>query len=222
MISNLKENTDNVAKLESRIQLLSIIGEIEGHETLGERAKTTKYEQILPRLAMIEDDERVEGLLILLNTVGGDVEAGLAIAEMIASLSKPTVSLVLGGGHSIGVPLAVSSDYSFIVPSATMVIHPVRTNGMFIGVMQTYRNMEKTQDRITGFIAEHSHISQKRVEELMLDTSLLVKDVGTMLDGRDAVKEGLIDQVGGIHEALEKLYELMNQRKEEMNKSGSE
>ncbi|MDY2595489.1 MAG: ClpP family protease [Oliverpabstia sp.] len=219
MISNLKENTDNVAKLESRIQLLSIIGEIEGHETLGERAKTTKYEQILPRLAMIEDDERVEGLLILLNTVGGDVEAGLAIAEMIASLSKPTVSLVLGGGHSIGVPLAVSSDYSFIVPSATMVIHPVRTNGMFIGVMQTYRNMEKTQDRITGFIAEHSHISQQRVEELMLDTSLLVKDVGTMLDGRDAVKEGLIDQVGGIHEALEKLYELMDQRKEDMNKS---
>lgn len=219
MISNLKENTDNVAKLESRIQLLSIIGEIEGHETLGERAKTTKYEQILPRLAMIEDDERVEGLLILLNTVGGDVEAGLAIAEMIASLSKPTVSLVLGGGHSIGVPLAVSSDYSFIVPSATMVIHPVRTNGMFIGVMQTYRNMEKTQDRITGFIAEHSHISQERVEELMLDTSLLVKDVGTMLDGRDAVKEGLIDQVGGIHEALEKLYELMDQRKDEMNKS---
>ena len=219
MISNLKENTDNVAKLESRIQLLSIIGEIEGHETLGERAKTTKYEQILPRLAMIEDDERVEGLLILLNTVGGDVEAGLAIAEMIASLSKPTVSLVLGGGHSIGVPLAVSSDYSFIVPSATMVIHPVRTNGMFIGVMQTYRNMEKTQDRITGFIAEHSHISQERVEELMLDTSLLVKDVGTMLDGRDAVKEGLIDQVGGIHEALEKLYELMDKRKEDMNKS---
>ena len=219
MISNLKENTDNIAKLESRIQLLSIIGEIEGHETLGERAKTTKYEQILPRLAMIEDDERVEGLLILLNTVGGDVEAGLAIAEMIASLSKPTVSLVLGGGHSIGVPLAVSSDYSFIVPSATMVIHPVRTNGMFIGVMQTYRNMEKTQDRITGFIADHSHISQARVEELMLDTSLLVKDVGTMLDGRDAVKEGLIDQVGGIHEALEKLYELMDQRKEEMNKS---
>ena len=219
MISNLKENTDNVAKLESRIQLLSIIGEIEGHETLGERAKTTKYEQILPRLAMIEDDERVEGLLILLNTVGGDVEAGLAIAEMIASLSKPTVSLVLGGGHSIGVPLAVAADYSFIVPSATMVIHPVRTNGMFIGVMQTYRNMEKTQDRITGFIAEHSHISQQRVEELMLDTSLLVKDVGTMLDGRDAVKEGLIDQVGGIHEALEKLYELMDQRKEDMNKS---
>ncbi|MGN1141258.1 MAG: ClpP family protease [Oliverpabstia sp.] len=211
---DMKENTDNVAKLENRIQLLSIIGEVEGHETLGERAKTTKYEQILPRLAMVEDDDSVDGLLILLNTVGGDVEAGLAIAEMIASLSKPTVSLVLGGGHSIGVPLAVSSDYSFIVPSATMVIHPVRTNGMFIGVMQTYRNMEKTQDRITAFIANHSHITQDRVEELMLDTSLLVKDVGTMLDGREAVKEGLIDQVGGISEALSKLYELIREKKD--------
>lgn len=211
---DMKENTDNIAKLENRIQLLSIIGEVEGHETLGERAKTTKYEQILPRLAMVEDDDSVDGLLILLNTVGGDVEAGLAIAEMIASLSKPTVSLVLGGGHSIGVPLAVSSDYSFIVPSATMVIHPVRTNGMFIGVMQTYRNMEKTQDRITAFIADHSHITQQRVEELMLDTSLLVKDVGTMLDGREAVKEGLIDQVGGISEALDKLYELIREKKE--------
>lgn len=210
---DMKENTDNVAKLENRIQLLSIIGEVEGHEALGERSKTTKYEQILPRLAMMEGDDSVEGLLILLNTVGGDVEAGLAIAEMIASLSKPTVSLVLGGGHSIGVPLAVSSDYSFIVPSATMVIHPVRTNGMFIGVMQTYRNMEKTQDRITGFIAEHSHITQERVEQLMLDTSLLVKDVGTMLDGKEAVQEGLIDQVGGIKEALQKLYEMIDEEK---------
>ena len=209
---NLNEKTDNVDQLDSRIQLLSIIGEVEGHEALGERTKATKYEQILPRLAMIEEDERVEGLLILLNTVGGDVEAGLAIAEMIASLSKPTVSLVLGGGHSIGVPLAVSSDYSFIVPSATMVIHPVRTNGMFIGVVQTYRNMEKTQDRITGFIAEHSHITQERLEELMLDTSLLVKDVGTMLDGTEAVKEGLIDEVGGIKEALDKLHRLMRER----------
>lgn len=209
---NLNEKTDNVDQLESRIQLLSIIGEVEGHEALGERTKATKYEQILPRLAMIEEDEKVEGLLILLNTVGGDVEAGLAIAEMIASLSKPTVSLVLGGGHSIGVPLAVSSDYSFIVPSATMVIHPVRTNGMFIGVVQTYRNMEKTQDRITGFIAEHSHISQERLEELMLDTSLLVKDVGTMLDGTEAVKEGLIDEVGGIKEALDKLHRLMGKK----------
>lgn len=158
---------------------------------------------------MIEDSREIEGLLILLNTVGGDVEAGLAIAEMIASLSKPTVSLVLGGGHSIGVPLAVSADYSFIVPSATMVIHPVRSNGMFIGVMQTYRNMEKIQDRITGFVAGHSHMPQKRMEELMLDTSQLVKDVGTMLEGEEAVKEGLIDATGGIKEALEMLYHLI-------------
>lgn len=212
---NDKEKMENVAKLESRIDLLSIIGEVEGHEMLGERTKTTRYEHILPRLAKVEDDDQIEGLLILLNTVGGDVEAGLAIAEMIASLSKPTVSLVLGGGHSIGVPLAVSSDYSFIVPSATMVIHPVRTSGTFIGVMQSYRNMEKTQDRITGFIAAHSRISQERIEELMLDTSLLVKDVGTMLDGREAVKEGVIDEVGGIREALAKLHELIDHAKEQ-------
>ena len=192
-----------------RIQLLSIIGEVEGHECLPNNSKTTKYEHILPKLAMIEDSREIEGLLILLNTVGGDVEAGLAIAEMIASLSKPTVSLVLGGGHSIGVPLAVSADYSFIVPSATMVIHPVRSNGMFIGVMQTYRNMEKIQDRITGFVAGHSHMPQKRMEELMLDTSQLVKDVGTMLEGEEAVKEGLIDATGGIKEALEMFYHLI-------------
>ena len=139
------------------------------------------------------------------------MEAGLAIAEMIASLSKPTVSLVLGGGHSIGVPLAVSADYTFIVPSATMMVHPVRSNGMFIGVVQSYRNMEKTQDRITGFVSEHSHITQERLEELMLDTSQLVKDVGTMLEGEEAVKEGLIDEVGGISQALEKLYALIEE-----------
>ena len=191
--------SENISELKGKIYLLSITGEVEGHEALGDRAKTTKYEHILPRLAMVEDDERVEGLLVLLNTVGGDVEAGLAIAEMIASLSKPSVSLVLGGGHSIGVPLAVSADYSFIVPSATMVIHPVRSN-------------EKTQDRITGFIEQHSHITRERIEELMLDTSTLVKDVGTMLDGDDAVHEGIIDEVGGISQALAKLYELMGGR----------
>ena len=176
-----------------KVELLTIIGEVEGHESAPSHSKTTKYEHVLPKLAIIEDDEEIEGLLILLNTVGGDVEAGLAIAEMIASLSIPTVSLVLGGGHSIGVPMAVSADYSFAVPSATMVIHPVRSNGMFIGVAQTYRNMEKIQDRITTFISEHSRASQKRLEELMLDTSQLVKDVGTMLEGKEAVKEGLID-----------------------------
>lgn len=195
------------------IQLLTIIGEVEGHECLPNNSKTTKYEHILPKLAVIEDSTETDGLLILLNTVGGDVEAGLAIAEMIASLSKPTVSLVLGGGHSIGVPMAVSADYSFIVPSATMVIHPVRSSGMFIGVMQTYRNMEKIQDRITRFIADHSKMKQERIEELMLDTSQLVKDVGTMLEGEKAVREGLIDETGGIKEAMEKLYELIEKRK---------
>ena len=195
------------------IQPLTIIGEVEGHECLPNNSKTTKYEHILPKLAVIEDSTETDGLLILLNTVGGDVEAGLAIAEMIASLSKPTVSLVLGGGHSIGVPMAVSADYSFIVPSATMVIHPVRSSGMFIGVMQTYRNMEKIQDRITRFIADHSKMKQERIEELMLDTSQLVKDVGTMLEGEEAVGEGLIDETGGIKEAMEKLYELIEKRK---------
>ena len=195
------------------IQLLSVIGEVEGHECLPNNSKTNKYEHVLPKLAMIEDSREIDGLLILLNTVGGDVEAGLAIAEMIASLSKPTVSLVLGGGHSIGVPLAVSADYSFIVPSATMVVHPVRSNGMFIGVMQSYRNMEKIQDRITGFVSSHSHMSKERMEELMLDTSQLVKDVGTMLEGREAVEEGLIDETGGIQEAMKKLYELIESQK---------
>ena len=195
-----------------KVELLTIIGEVEGHESAPSHSKTTKYEHVLPKLAIIEDDEEIEGLLILLNTVGGDVEAGLAIAEMIASLSIPTVSLVLGGGQSIGVPMAVSADYSFVVPSATMVIHPVRSSGMFIGVAQTYRNMEKIQDRITTFISEHSRASQERLEELMLDTTQLVKDVGTMLEGKEAVQEGLIDEVGGIKEALAKLYEMIEKK----------
>ena len=199
-------------KRKHRIELLTIIGEVEGHDSAPSQSKTTKYEHVLPKLALIEDDEDVDGLLILLNTVGGDVEAGLAIAEMIASLSIPTVSLVLGGGHSIGVPMAVSADYSFIVPSATMVIHPVRSNGMFIGVAQTYRNMEKIQDRITTFVSKHSQTSQRRLEELMLDTTQLVKDVGTMLEGAETVAEGLIDQVGGIRDALDKLYQLIEQK----------
>lgn len=205
---------ENIVSMQNNIFLLSIIGEVEGHEALGERSKATRYEHILPNLAKAEDDKNIEGVLILLNTVGGDVEAGLAIAEMIASMSKPTVSLVLGGGHSIGVPLAVSSDYSFIVPSGTMVIHPVRQNGMFIGVAQSYRNMTKTQDRIIEFIARHSQISKERLEELMLDTTMLVKDVGSMLDGREAVREGLINEVGGIAQALERLYIMMNDEKE--------
>ena len=200
-----------------RVELLTIIGEVEGHESAPSQSKTTKYEHVLPKLALVEDDEEIEGLLVLLNTVGGDVEAGLAIGEMIACLSIPTVSLVLGGGHSIGVPMAVSADYSFVVPSATMVIHPVRSNGTFIGVAQTYRNMEKIQDRITAFIAGHSRITQKRLEELMLDTTQLVKDVGTMLEGKEAVEEGLIDEVGGIREALKKLHSMIEDKKRDKN-----
>lgn len=195
------------------IQLLTIIGEIEGHEAVSGNTKATKYEHLLPRLAEAEEDEKVEGLLILLNTLGGDVEAGLAIAEMIASLSKPTVSLVLGGSHSIGGPLAVSADYSFIVPSGTMIVHPVRSTGMFIGVIQSYRNMERTQDRIARFIAEHSRITQERLLELMLDSTQLVKDVGTMLEGEDAVREGIIDEVGGISQAFAKLHEMIEKRR---------
>ena len=195
------------------IQLLTIIGEIEGHEAVSGNTKATKYEHLLPRLAEAEEDEDTEGILILLNTLGGDVEAGLAIAEMIASLSKPTVSLVLGGSHSIGGPLAVSADYSFIVPTGTMIVHPVRSTGMFIGVIQSYRNMERTQDRIARFIAEHSKISQERLLELMLDSTQLVKDVGTMLEGKEAVEEGLIDEVGGISQALAKLKELIDVRR---------
>lgn len=172
------------------IQLLTIIGEIEGHEAVSGNTKATKYEHLLPKLAEVEDNEEIEGLLILLNTLGGDVEAGLAIAEMIASLSKPTVSLVLGGSHSIGGPLAVSADYSFIVPSGTMIIHPVRSNGMFIGVIQSYRNMERTQDRIIRFLAGHSHMTQERIEELMLDSTQLVKDVGTLFRRRRGRKRG--------------------------------
>lgn len=202
------KETGEVA-LSHRIHLLSVIGEIEGHECLPGNSKTTKYEHVLPKLAAIEDSAEIDGLLILLNTVGGDVEAGLAIAEMIASLSKPTVSLVLGGSHSIGVPIAVSTDYSFIVKTGTMVIHPVRMNGLVIGAPQTYDYFKQMQDRILGFISGHSRASRERLEELMLDTGILTKDLGTILVGEDAVREGLINETGGISEALHKLYELI-------------
>lgn len=211
--------TLDLAKKSGRygVQLLTIIGEIEGHEAVSGSTKATKYEHILPRLAEMEEDPETEGILILLNTLGGDVEAGLAIAEMIASLSKPTVSLVLGGSHSIGGPLAVSADYSFIVPTGTMIVHPVRSTGMFIGVIQSYRNMERTQDRIARFIAGHSKISQERLVELMLDSTQLVKDVGTMLEGEDAVREGLIDEVGGISQALGRLHDMIRERRKNTN-----
>lgn len=196
-----------------KIYLLSIIGEIEGHEAASEQTKTTKYEHVLPMLAAVEDSSDIDGVLIILNTVGGDVEAGLAIAEMIASLSKPTVSLVLGGSHSIGVPLAVASDYSLIVPSGTMIVHPVRMTGMMIGVAQTYEYFERIQERILNFIVTNASIKKERLKALMLDTSKLAKDVGTVLDGREAVDEGLIDAVGGIKEALKKLNEMISENK---------
>ena len=197
----------------SKIHLITIIGEIEGHDVLGSNSKTTKYEHILPQLAAIEDSKEIEGVLILLNTMGGDVEAGLAIAEMIASLSKPTVSLVLGGSHSIGVPIAVSAAYSFIVPTGTMVIHPVRMNGMVIGVPQTFDYFRQIQNRITGFVCGHCNISQKRFEELMMETAVLTKDVGTILVGEEAVAEGIINSTGGIREAMKKLHEMIEKEK---------
>ncbi|MGN1147412.1 MAG: ClpP family protease [Lachnospiraceae bacterium] len=198
-------------KEKQNIHLITIIGEVEGHDNLSGAAKTTKYEHILPQLAAIEDTEEIRGVMVLLNTVGGDVEAGLAIAEMLSSLSKPTVSLVLGGSHSIGVPIAVSTNYSYIVPTGTMVIHPVRLNGMVIGVPQTFDYFKMIQDRITGFVCSHCDINKQRLEELMMETGVLTKDVGTILVGQEAVNEGIIDEVGGIREAMHKLHELIGQ-----------
>ena len=206
----LNNNREN-----NRISLLTIIGEIEGHDCLPATTKTTKYEHVLPKLAEMEDNRDTEGILLLLNTVGGDAESGLAIAEMIASISKPTVSLVLGGSHSIGVPIAVSTDYSFIVHTGTMVIHPVRMNGTVIGAPQTYDYFKQMQDRILGFVAGHSRASRERLEKLMLDTGILTKDLGTILVGEDAVREGLINEVGGISDALRRLYTMIAARKAE-------
>ena len=190
------------------IYLLSIIGEIEGHECLPANSKTTKYEHVLPRLASLEDDSSVDGVLLLLNTVGGDVESGLAMAEMIASISKPTVSLVLGGSHSIGVPLAVSTDYSMIMPTGTMVIHPVRMSGTVIGAQPTYDYFKQMQDRIIGFISAHCNATKERLEEMML-----TKDLGTILVGKQAVEEHLINETGGIEQAFLKLHELIDYQK---------
>ena len=202
---------DENGKLEN-IHLISIIGEIEGHDNLSNNSKTTKYEHILPSLAAIEDSSDIKGVLVLLNTMGGDVEAGLAIAEMIASLSKPTVSLVLGGSHSIGVPIAVSTDYSFIVPTGTMVIHPVRMSGMVIGVSQTFDYFKLIQDRITGFVCSHCRIDKGKLEHLMTETGILTKDVGTILVGEEAVKHGIIDEVGGIDKAIGKLRAMIGEK----------
>lgn len=210
-IEKIGQVTLNQNAEHKNIHLLSIIGEIEGHDNLSGNSKTTKYEHILPQLAAIEDSREIDGVLVILNTMGGDVEAGLAIAEMLASLSKPTVSLVLGGSHSIGVPIAVSTRYSFIVPTGTMVIHPVRMNGTVIGVPQTFDYFKQIQDRITGFVCAHCSIGQERLENLMMETGMLTKDVGTILVGQEAVKMGIINEVGGIDRAVGKLHELMRE-----------
>lgn len=199
--------TDGSAVLDSRgeggaIFCLSIIGQIEGHYALEASQKATKYDHVIPTLVALEESEKIDGILILINTLGGDVEAGLAMAELIASMSKPTASIVLGGGHSIGVPLAISADRSFIVPSATMTIHPVRTNGLVLGVPQAFDYLTKMQDRIINFITEHSRISEADFRGLMNSTDKLANDIGSILNGKEAVEYGLIDQIGGIKEAL--------------------
>lgn len=202
------------------IHCLNIVGQVEGHYILPPQNKTTKYEHIIPALVAIEQDMSIEGLVIILNTVGGDVEAGLAIAELIAGMRTPTVSLVVGGGHSIGVPLAVCAKTSFIVPSATMTIHPVRMNGLVLGVPQTLSYFDKMQERIVRFVTENSRITAEKFRELMMTTGELVMDVGTALDGEEAVKVGLIDRLGGLSDAIECLYEMIESKEQVTEKSG--
>lgn len=201
---------------ESRIHCLTIVGQIEGHVQLPPQNKTTKYEHVIPQIVAIEQNPKIEGLLILLNTVGGDVEAGLAISEMVASLSKPTVSIVLGGGHSIGVPIAVSTDYSYIAETATMTIHPIRLTGLVIGVPQTFEYLDKMQERVVRFVTKHSKVTEDRFKELMFAKGNLTRDIGTNVVGGDAVKYGLIDDVGGIGQAIRKLNELIDAKAEPM------
>ena len=196
------KNPSNVASNENGIFCLPIIGQIEGHYSLDSNTKTTKYDHVIPLLISLEEDESVKGILVVLNTMGGDVEAGLAIAELICSMSKPTASLVLGGGHSIGVPLAVSTKRSFIVPSATMTVHPVRTSGLVLGVSQSFNYLERMQDRIIRFVTGHSEVDEEYLRKIMHRTDMLVNDIGSVLDGREAVRCGLIDEVGGVKEAI--------------------
>ena len=216
-IENITEHgsvvTEN-SKSGDRIHCLSIIGQIEGHYLLGENQKATKYEHVIPLLVAVEENREIDGLLIVLNTMGGDVEAGLAIAEMIASMTKPTVSLVLGGGHSIGVPLAVAARRSFIVPSATMTVHPVRISGTVIGAPQTFRYFEEMQKRITHFVSSHSHVTEDKLRELMMRPDELTTDVGSIVDGEEAVRIGLIDEVGGLDAALATLKGMIGGKEE--------
>lgn len=213
-----KENSENIkeygsVKSNTGIEVITIIGQIEGHFTVNDQSKTTKYEHIIPLIIQMDEDDDVKGILIVINTVGGDVEAGLAIAEVISSVKKPTVSIVIGGGHSIGVPIAVAAKKSFIVPSATMTIHPVRTNGVVIGVPQSFNNFERMQERITNFIVSHSDITHERFNELLKNIGELVTDVGTTIDGNQAVCEGLIDRVGGVSDAISELKKMYKEEK---------
>ncbi|MBT9140865.1 MAG: Translocation-enhancing protein TepA [Dehalococcoidia bacterium] len=213
VLQNIQELGQNIIpqqQQESSIHSISIIGQVEGHLILLSQNKTTKYEHVIPQLVAIEQNPKIKGLLILLNTVGGDVEAGLAIAEMIATLSKPTVSLILGGGHSIGVPIAVSADYSFITETATMTIHPIRLTGLVIGVPQTYEYLDKMQDRVIKFVTKYSRVTEDKFRQLMFCTDQLARDIGTVMVGKDAVDDGLIREVGGLSEALRKLQELID------------
>ncbi|VBB08028.1 clp protease proteolytic subunit /translocation-enhancing protein tepa [Lucifera butyrica] len=212
---NIQEmGTPEVPTAKTNVHVMTIIGQIEGHMVLPPQNKTTKYEHIMPQLVAIEQNPEIEGLLLLLNTVGGDVEAGLAIAEMVASMSKPSVSIVLGGGHSIGVPIAVSATHSYIVESASMTIHPIRLTGLVIGAPSSFDYLEKMQERVNKFVVNRSSISEKKWKELLFKTGELSRDIGTSLVGKDAVRSGLIDEVGGVAQALDKLQELINARKE--------
>ena len=208
-----KDGTVEKTKGKYPIHCLTIIGQVEGHSEAGGSMKTTKYEHVIPQLIRVQEDPEIKGLLIILNTVGGDVEAGLALSELICGMTKPTASLVLGGGHSIGIPLAVSADRSFIVPTATMTIHPVRHSGTVLGVTETMDYLEAIQDRITGFVTSNSNISKEKFTKLMLNTGQLVMDVGTVLNGNQAVEEGLIDQIGYLSDALEFLYSAIEKDK---------
>ncbi len=219
----LSENLENIREAgsirivtkSSRIHTLVIAGQVEGHYELPSQTKSTKYEHVIPQLVEVEESEDVDGLLMILNTVGGDVEAGLAIAELVSGMTKPTVSLVIGGGHSIGVPLAVCAKKSFIVPSATMTIHPVRTNGLVIGVPQSFTYFLKMQERITDFVVKNSRVTKEQLSKLMLETDELAADIGTVIDGIHAVKIGLIDEVGGLGNALRALHEMIKDKKKD-------
>ncbi len=217
-MESIKEfGTPDIPAMDNNIHCLTVIGQVEGHLILPPHNKTTKYEHVIPQLIAVEESKDIRGLILILNTVGGDVEAGLAIAEMISTMSKPTVSLVLGGGHSIGVPLSVCTKYSFIAPSATMTIHPIRITGIVLGVSQTYDYLNKMQERVVNFIIKHSRVSKDKFYELMTRPGELANDVGTVLVGQEAVKAGLIDEVGGLTDALNRLKSMIKE-KNEVNK----